>query len=73
MSGDFGNGILSMFSKETTDKKIFMKMLHTATAEFDLEKGHWILYDGIMEVETNFLLMGMGGNKRTELKLIPKE
>ncbi|HRX13293.1 MAG TPA: hypothetical protein P5210_16635 [Draconibacterium sp.] len=73
VSGDFGNGMMTMFSKDKTDKKTFMKMSHKATAEFDLEKGYWILYDGIMEIETNFSLMGMGGNKRTEFKLTPKK
>jgi len=71
VSGDFGSGMMTMFSEDTADKKTFLKMSHEATAEFDLEKGYWILYDGIMNVETNFSLMGMGGNKRTEFKLTP--
>ena len=73
VSGDFGNGMMVMFSKDKADKKTFMKMSHKATAEFDLEKGYWISYDGIMDVETNFSLMGMGGNKRTEFKLRPEK
>jgi hypothetical protein len=71
VSGDFGNGMLSMFTKDSNDKKIVMRMSHKATALFDLEKGYWILYDAIMDVETNFSLMGMGGSKRTEFKLTP--
>ena len=66
VSGDFTNGMMTVFSKDKTDKKTFMKISHKATAEFDIEKGYWILYDGIMGIETNFSLMGVGGNKRTE-------
>ena len=73
VSGDFGNGMMAMFSKDKSDKKTFMKMSHKATAEFDINKGYWILYDGIMDIETNFSLMGMGGNKRTEFKLTPEK
>lgn len=73
VSGDFGNGMMTMFSKDKADKKTFMRMSHKATAEFDLEKGYWILYDGIMDVKTNFSLWGMGGNKRTEFKLTPEK
>lgn len=73
VSGDFGNGMMTMFSKDKTLKKRFMKMSHKATAEFDIEKGYWILYDGIMDIETNFSLMGLGGNKRTEFKLSLEE
>lgn len=72
VSGNFGNALMTMFSKKTADKKTFMKTSYKGTAEFDLEKGHWVLYDGIMNIETNFSLMGMGGNKRTELKLTPE-
>lgn len=73
VSGDFGNGMMTMFSKDKTLKKRFMKMSHKATAEFDIEKGYWILYDGIMDIVTNFSLMGLGGNKRTEFKLSLEE
>lgn len=73
VSGDFGNELMTSFSKETADKKTFMKMSHKATAEFDLERGYWILYDGIMDIETNFSIWGMGGNKRTEFKLTPEK
>ncbi len=73
VSGDFGNGMMTMFSKDKSDKKTFMKMSHKAIAEFDLEKGYWILYDGTMDIETNFSVMGMGGNKRTEFKLTPEK
>ncbi|GAA4298241.1 hypothetical protein [Aestuariibaculum suncheonense] len=73
VSGDFGNGIMSVFSKEEGDKKIFMKTSHKAIGKFDLDKGYWISYDGIMDIETNFTLMGIGGNKRTEFKLTPEK
>ncbi|MEM6894893.1 MAG: hypothetical protein AAF554_14460 [Bacteroidota bacterium] len=71
VSGDFTNGLATMFLKEATEKKLFMRMSHKATAEFDLKKGYWILYNGIMEIETNLSLLGMGANKRTEFELTP--
>jgi hypothetical protein len=74
VSGDFGSSaMMSILTNETTVEKTVMKMSYKATAEFDIEKGYWILYDGIMGIETNFSLMGMGGNKSTEFKMIPEE
>tara|TARA_R110000744_G_scaffold379463_1_gene497695 strand:+ start:653 stop:1486 length:834 start_codon:yes stop_codon:yes gene_type:complete len=72
VSGDFGNGIMTMFAGKS-DKKTFMKMTHQATGYFSINKGMWIEYDGNMEIQTNFSMMGMGGNKRTEFKLIPQK
>ena len=73
VSGDLGNVMMTMFSKDQSDKKTFMKMSYKATAEFDLDKGYWVVYDGIMDIETNFSLMGMSGNKRTVFKLIAEK
>ncbi len=74
VSGDFGNGLMTMFAgKSDDDKKTFMKMTHQATGYFSINKGMWIEYDGNMEIQTNFSMMGMGGNKRTEFKLIPQK
>ncbi|SHG55817.1 hypothetical protein SAMN05444483_11630 [Salegentibacter echinorum] len=73
VSGDIENKMMSMFSKDKTDKKTFMKMSHKATAEFDLQKGYWISYEGNMNVETNISIMGIGVNKRTEFKLTPEK
>ncbi len=70
--GDFGNGLMTMFTGKS-DKKTFMKMTHQATGYFSINKGMWIDYDGNMEIQTNFSMMGMGGNKRTEFKLIPQK
>lgn len=72
VSGDFGNGLMTMFAGKS-DKKTFMKMTHQATGYFSINKGMWIEYDGNMEIQTNFSMMGMGGNKRTEFKLIPQK
>lgn len=71
VSGEFDSKVMSMFSKESANKKTFMKISHKATAEFDIDKGYWILYDGEMDTETNFSPLGMNGNKRTKFKLTP--
>ena len=75
VSGDFGVGMSPMILGDSADKKTFMKMSHKAIGEFDIEKGFWVLYDGIMDLETNFMpmSMGMGGKKRTEFKLTPEK
>ena len=33
VSGDFGNGMMAMFSKDKSDKKTFMKMSHKANTK----------------------------------------
>lgn len=71
VSGDFSNGLMKMFSGKD-NKKTFMKMTHQATGYFSINKGMWMEYEGIMEINTNFSMMGMSGNKRTEFKLIPE-
>lgn len=73
VSGDFENRMMAIFSKDKTDKKTFTKMSHKAIAEFDLKKGYWTSYNGIMNVETNISVMGIGVNKRTEFKLTPEK
>lgn len=72
VAGDLGKGMM-MFSNNKGDTKTFMRMTHKATAQFDIAKGYWVSYEGVMDVETNFSLMGMGGNKRTKFKLIPEK
>ncbi|WP_204346650.1 hypothetical protein [Psychroserpens algicola] len=72
VSGDFGNGLMTMFAGES-DKETYMKISHKATGLFSLNKGFWFEYDGIMEVDTNLSMMGMGGKKRTEFKLTPEK
>lgn len=72
VSGDFGNEIMSLFGEEK-GKKTFMKASHKAIGKFDLEKGYWISYGGVMDIKTNFSLLGIAGNKRTEFRLEPKE
>ena len=72
-SGDFGNSLMATMVTGESDKKTFMKMSHKATGFFSMNKGMWIDYDGIMEVETSFSMMGMGGKKRTSFKLTPEK
>lgn len=75
VSGNFGNGMKAIFSQNTEEKEgesTFMSMSHTAIAEFDIDQGYWISYDGEMEMETNVSFMGMDGTSTTKFQLIPK-
>lgn len=65
--GDFNNPMGGMFGMET-DKKTFMKISHIATGYFSILKGKWINYEGAMEIESNFSMLG--GKSKTEFKLI---
>lgn len=56
-----------MFGMET-EKKLFMKISHIATGYFSINKGKWINYEGLMEIENNFSIFG--GKSKTEFKLI---
>ncbi len=71
VSGNFGNGLMTMFTGKS-DEKTYMKMTHQAIGHFSINKGMWIEYDGDMEIQTNFSMMGLGGNKRTKFRLIPE-
>lgn len=73
VSGDYESRVMDMFSTENTDRKTFMKMSYKAMGEFDIVKGQWVLYDGVLETETNVSLMGISGNKRTEFELTPEK
>lgn len=73
VSGDYESRVMDMFLQENEDRKTFMKMSYKATGEFNIDKGHWVLYDGVMETETNVSPMGISGNKRTEFKLTPEK
>jgi hypothetical protein len=65
--GDFRNPMGEMFGMEA-GKKTFMKISHIATGNFSILKGKWIIYEGLMEVESNFSMFG--GKSKTEFKLI---
>lgn len=65
--GDFNNPIGGMLGMET-DKKTFMKISHIATGYFSIIRGKWINYEGVMEIESNFLMFG--GKSKTVFKLI---
>ena len=71
VSGDFGNGIMNMFNGKNNNQ-IYMKISHQATRLFSIEKGMWMEYDGKMEIDTNFSMLGMGGKTQTEFKLVPE-
>ena len=71
VSGDFGNGIMNMFNGKNNNQ-IYMKISHQATGLFSIEKGMWMEYDGKMEIDTNFSMLGMGGKTQTEFKLVPE-
>lgn len=65
--GDFSNPMGKMFGMET-DKKTFMKISHIATGYFSILKGKWVNYEGIMEIESNFSMLG--GKSKTEFILV---
>lgn len=49
------------------EQKTMMKFTHQAIAEFSVDKGRWITYDGIMSLETTGF---MTANKKTKFTLI---
>lgn len=52
---EFVDGTVNMptFMGKGGPIKTMMKFTYQAVAEFSIEKGRWIAYDGIMEIETN--------------------
>ena len=72
VSGSFGNGMMNFFTESNSVQKTFMRMKHQAIAKFDLEKGYWINYEGFLSIDTDFPILSTGGNRRTQLILIPK-
>lgn len=65
VSGDFNSP--SFFGNEDGKKKTMMKFSHQGIAEFSIEKGRWISYDGIMSLEASGV---MTANKKTKFTLI---
>ena len=72
VSGEFSKEIKSMFSQDQINKT-FKEVSHKAISEFNITKGMWLKYEGIMEVKTNFSIIGLGGNNKTEFRLEPLE
>ena len=57
----------SFFEGEIKEKETMMKFTHKGIAEFSINKGRWIYYDGLMSVETTGII---STNKKTKLTLI---
>ncbi len=62
-----GTFTLPSFMSGGGEQKTMMKFTHQAIAEFSIDKGRWILYDGIMSLDaTGFMTV----KKKTKFKLI---
>lgn len=64
VSGDF----MSPFEQTQTPVKMTMKMTHKAIANFSIEKGRWINYEGIMSLSSTGL-MGTQTTRKISLVL----
>lgn len=65
VNGDFNS---PSFSRNNgRKKKTIMKFSHQGIAEFSIDKGRWITYDGIMSLEASGV---MTANKKTKFTLI---
>jgi hypothetical protein len=67
VDGNFNNPFGSTFGMKNNEH-IFMKTTYSATGHFSLTKGKWIIYEGIMEIDSNFSMSN--GKTITEYKLI---
>ncbi|MGV0967206.1 hypothetical protein [Empedobacter falsenii] len=65
--GDFNTPMAEMFGMKNNEK-IYMKTSFIATGYFSLLKGKWTNYEGEMEIDSNFSMLG--GKSKTEFKLI---
>lgn len=57
----------SFFGSEGEKKETMIKFSHQGIAEFSVDKGRWISYDGIMSIEASGV---MAANKQTKFTLI---
>lgn len=57
----------SFLGSEGGQKQTMMKFIHQGVAEFSVDKGRWIAYDGIMSLEATGI---MTANKKTKFTLI---
>jgi hypothetical protein len=60
----------SFFGSEGGQKETMMKFTHQGIAEFSVDKGRWIDYDGIMSLEATGVLTA---NKKTKFTLIDEK
>ena len=67
VDGNFSNPFGSTFGMKNNEH-IFMKTTYSATGHFSLTKGKWRIYEGIMEIDSNFSMIN--GKTITEYKLI---
>jgi hypothetical protein len=65
VNGDFNSP--SFFGSQGSKKETMMKFSHQGIAEFSIDKGRWIIYDGIMSLEASGV---MTANKKTKFTLI---
>lgn len=65
VNGDFNSPSFS--GNNGRKKKTIMKFSHQGIAEFSIDKGRWITYDGIMSLEASGV---MTANKKTKFTLI---
>ena len=57
----------TFMSDDSGQKETMMKFTHQGIAEFSIDKGRWVTYDGIMGLEATGI---MTANKKTKLTLI---
>jgi hypothetical protein len=60
----------SFFGNDGGQKETMMKFTHQGIAEFSVDKGRWITYDGIMSLEATGV---MTANKKTKFTLIDEK
>lgn len=65
VKGNFNSS--SFFGSESGNEETMMKFSHQGIAEFSIDKGRWISYDGIMSLEASGV---MTANKKTKFTLI---
>ncbi len=65
VSGDFYSP--SFFGNEGAQKETMMKFSHQGIAEFSIDNGRWVTYDGIMSLEASGV---MTTNKKTKFTLL---
>ena len=62
-----GNFNSPFFGNEGGQKETMMKFTHQGIAEFSVDKGRWLTYDGIMNLQATGV---MTANKKTKFTLI---
>jgi hypothetical protein len=68
VKGDFNTP--SFFGNVGGQKETMMKFTHQGIAEFSVDKGRWVNYDGIMSLETTGV---MTTNQNTKFTLIDEK